>query len=124
MSVSPLLETRLRDVPGDLLSMTELSWAYLAAGRDGDAVKMAQQAAEALPPEKDALFGPDTQVELAEIKARAGSAAEAIAILRRCLGAPVESVFIGQLKLSPVWDPIRNHPAFQQLFTMKEHVGP
>ena len=120
----PLLETRLREVPDDLLSMTELSWAYLAAGRNGDAVKMAQQAAEALPPEKDALFGPDTQVELAEIKARAGSAAEAIAILRRCLGAPVESVFIGQLKLSPVWDPIRNDPAFQQLFTMKEHVGP
>ena len=24
----------------------------------------------------------------------------------------------------PVWDPIRNDPGFQQLLTMKEHVGP
>jgi hypothetical protein len=28
------------------------------------------------------------------------------------------------LKIDPVWDPIRNDPAFQQLLTVKEHVGP
>jgi hypothetical protein len=28
------------------------------------------------------------------------------------------------LKIDPVWDPIRNDPAFQQLLTTQERVGP
>ena len=32
--------------------------------------------------------------------------------------------FEPRLKIDPVWDPIRNDPGFQELLTMKEHVGP
>jgi hypothetical protein len=62
---------------------------------------------------------------LAEIEARTGASADAVSILRRLLSVPGgESVSIARLKIDPVWDPIRNDPGFQQLLTMKEHVGP
>jgi TolB-like protein/Tfp pilus assembly protein PilF len=120
-----LLEERLRELPTDISSMTKLSWVYLALKRPGDATQLAQQAANLLPPEKDVLVGNDLVTGLAEIEARTGATAEAIAILRRQLSVPAGvSVSIARLKIDPVWDPIRNDPGFQQLLTLKEHVGP
>jgi TolB-like protein len=121
----PLLEERLRELPNDISSMTQLSWVYLALKRHSDATKLARQAANRLPPEKDAIVGNDLVTGLAEIEARTGATAEAIAILRRQLSVPAGvSVSIARLKIDPVWDPIRNDPGFQQLLTGKEHVGP
>lgn len=39
-----LLESRLRQRPDDNFAMTQLSWVYLALGRNADAVRLAQQA--------------------------------------------------------------------------------
>jgi hypothetical protein len=62
---------------------------------------------------------------LAEMEARTGATADAIALLRRLLSVPAGgSVSIARLKIDPVWDPIRNDPGFQQLLAIKEHVGP
>jgi len=120
-----LLEERLRERPNEISSMTQLSWIYLALKRNSDATKLARQAAELLPPEKDALVGNLLLAGLAEIEARSGATAEAIAILRRLLTIPAgETVSIARLKIDPVWDPIRNDPQFQQLLTIKERVGP
>jgi len=120
-----LLKERLRERPNEIPSMTQLSWIYLALRRDGDAIKLARQAADLLPPEKDALVGNILLAGLAEIKARAGATADAVAILRRLLSVPAgQSVSIARLKIDPVWDPIRNDPGFQQLLTLTEHVGP
>jgi hypothetical protein len=45
--------------------------------------------------------------------------------LRRLLSIPAGyNVSIQRLKIDPVWDLIRNDPGFQQLLTMKEHIGP
>jgi serine/threonine-protein kinase len=121
----PLLEERLRERPNEISSMPQLSWVYLALKRDGDATKLARQAADLLPPEKDALVGNILLAGLAEIKARAGATADAVAILRQLLSVPAgESVSIARLKIDPVWDPIRNDPGFQQLLAGTEHVGP
>ena len=120
-----LLEERLRERPNEISSMTQLSWIYLALKRDSDAINLARQAADLLPPEKDALVGNIILAGLAEIKARAGSTADAVAILRRLLSVPAgESVSIARLKIDPVWDPIRNDPGFQQLLAGKELIGP
>jgi TolB-like protein/Tfp pilus assembly protein PilF len=120
-----LLEERLRERPNDISSMTQLSWVYLALKRNGDAIKLARQAASLLPPEKDVVVGNILLAGLAEMEARTGATAEAIAILRRLLSVPAGgSVSIARLKIDPVWDPIRNDPAFQQLLAGKEHVGP
>jgi len=62
---------------------------------------------------------------LAEIQARIGTANEAVGNLRKLLSIPAgETVSIARLKIDPVWDPIRDVPGFQQLLTMKEHIGP
>src|ERR1700676_1697660 len=120
-----LLEERLRGRPNDISSMTQLSWAYVALKRNSDATKLARQAADLLPPERDVLVGNFLLTGLAEIEARTGATADAIAILRRQLSVPAGgSVSIGRLKIDPVWDPIRNDPGFQKLLAVKEHVGP
>jgi TolB-like protein/Tfp pilus assembly protein PilF len=120
-----LLEERLRERPNDISSMPQLSWVYLALKRNEDALKLARQAANLLPPEKDVLVGNQLLTGLAEIEARTGATADAIAILRQQLSVPAGgSVSVAWLKIDPVWDPIRNDPGFQQLLALKEHVGP
>src|SRR5205085_7517501 len=121
----PLLEERLLELPNDISSMTQLSWVYLALKRNGDATKLARQAANLLSPEKDVLVGNFLLAGLAEMEARTGAMSDATALLRRLLSVPAGgSVSIARLKIDPVWDPIRNDPHFQQLLTVKEHVGP
>jgi serine/threonine-protein kinase len=80
---------------------------------------------ELLPPEKDTLIGTANLVGLAEIEAQVGLGSDAIDILRPLLAVPAgETVSIARLKIDPIWDPIRNDPGFQQLLTIKEHIGP
>jgi serine/threonine-protein kinase len=120
-----LLEARLRELPNDISSMTQLSWVYLALKRNSDATELARQAANRLPPEKDAIVGNELLTGLAEIEARTGATANAVAILHQQLSVPAGgSVSIARLKIDPVWDPIRNDPGFQQLLAGTEHVGP
>jgi TolB-like protein/Tfp pilus assembly protein PilF len=120
-----LLEERLRERPNEISSMPQLSWVYLALKRNSDATKLARQAANLLPPEKDVLVGNFLLTGLAEIEARTGATADAITILRRQLSVPAGgSVSIARLKIDPVWDPIRNDPGFQQLLSGKEQIGP
>ena len=121
----PLLEARFRERPDDTFAMTELSWVYLALGRNADALRLSRQAADLIPIEKDALTGPSFQVGLAQIEARAGAPEEAIKRLRRLLSIPAgEVASIARLKIDPVWDPIRNRSDFQQLLSGPEQIGP
>jgi serine/threonine-protein kinase len=102
-----------------------LSWVYLALNRKTDAIDIARRAVELLPFEKDAVLGSGNLAGLAEIQAHTGATSEAVENLRRLLSLPAgETVTLARLKIDPVWDPIRNDPGFQQLLTMKEHVGP
>ena len=109
----------------DGYAMFQLSWVNLALKRNADAVRFAQQATELLPVEKDAVNGPAFLASLAEIQAHAGESGEAVKTLRRVLSlAAGYYVSLQQLKIDPVWDPIRNDPGFQQLLTGKERIQP
>jgi TolB-like protein/Tfp pilus assembly protein PilF len=120
-----LVEARLQERPLELDNMIQLSWIYLGLDRNTDALKLAQQAADVLPPERDALVGSYTLYNLAVVKARTGDASGAMDILRRLLSMPAgHEVSLISLKMNPAWDPIRNDPGFQQLLTMKEQIGP
>jgi serine/threonine protein kinase/Flp pilus assembly protein TadD len=119
-----LMEARLRERPDDGFAMTQLSWVYVALGRKADALRMAHQAAEWLPIEKDAFGGPSFAVGLAQIQARTGEAPEAVKTLRHLLSIPAGiAVSVNRLKIDPVWDPIRSAPEFQQLLAGKEEIG-
>jgi len=121
----PLLEARLRERPDDNIAMTELSWVYLALGRNADALRLSRQAADSLPIEKDVVSGPYFQNGLAQIEARTGAPEEAIKRLRRLLSIPAGTeVSIARLKVDPVWNPIRDRPDFQQLLSGPEQIGP
>jgi TolB-like protein/Flp pilus assembly protein TadD len=116
-----LLETRLAGRPEDRESLTALAWVYVCLGRNADAVRVARQAADLLPIEKDALAGPYFLAGLAEIEARTGRAEDAVKILRQLITAPAGAVVsIARLKIDPVWDPIRNDPGFQKLISEPE----
>jgi TolB-like protein/Flp pilus assembly protein TadD len=121
----PLLEARFRERPDDTFAMTELSWVYLALGRNADALRFSRQAADTISIERDALAGANFQVGLAQIEARAGAPEEAINRLRRLLSIPAGgAASVAALKMDPVWDPIRNRPDFQQLLSGPEQIGP
>jgi TolB-like protein/Flp pilus assembly protein TadD len=121
----PSLEARLRERPDDSFAMTELSWVYLALGRNADALRLSRQAADSLSIEKDAVSGPSFQIGLAQIEARTGAPEEAIKRLRYLLSIPAGGeVSMARLKIDPVWDPVRNDPGFQQLLAGKEQIGP
>jgi TolB-like protein/Tfp pilus assembly protein PilF/tRNA A-37 threonylcarbamoyl transferase component Bud32 len=121
----PLLEARIREQRDDTLAMMELSWVYLALGRNGDALRLSRQAADSVSIEKDAMAGPFFQIGVAQIEAQAGAPEEAIKRLRRLLSIPAgQVVSIARLKIDPVWDPIRNRPDFPQLLSGPEQVGP
>jgi tetratricopeptide (TPR) repeat protein len=116
-----LLEARLAARPGDRISLTALAWVYVCLGRNADALRVARQAADSLPIEKDALAGPFFLAGLAEIEARTGRADEAIKILRQLITAPAgQFISLARLKIDPVWDPIRDNPDFQKLISEPE----
>jgi TolB-like protein/Tfp pilus assembly protein PilF len=116
-----LLEARLAERPEDRNSLIALAWAYVCLGRNADALRVARQAADSLPIEKDALAGPFFLAGLAEIEARTGRAEDAVKILRQLLTIPAgQFVSIARLKIDPVWDPIRNDPGFQGFLSEPE----
>src|SRR6266436_5816955 len=116
-----LLEARIAERPEDPISLTALGWVYVCLGRNADALRVARQASDLLPIEKDALAGPFFLAGLAEIEARTGHFEEAVKILRQLITVPAGSfVSIARLKIDPVWDPIRTDPGFQKLISEPE----
>ena len=101
--------------------MTEVAWIYVCLGRNADAVRIAREATESLPIEKDAVFGANFLVGLAQIDAHIGRPEEAVKILQQLLKIPAgEYISLVRLKIDPVWDPIRNDPGFQRLLSEPE----
>ena len=118
----PLLEGQLAQrAPGDRTSLTESAWVYVCLGRNDDALRIAREATEAMPIEKDAIVGAYFLNGLAQIDAHIGRSEEAVKILRRLLTIPAgEYISVTRLKIDPVWDPIRNDPGFQKLLSGPE----
>jgi len=117
-----LLEAQLAQRrPEDRTSLSELAWVYVCLGRNADALRIAREAAEALPLEKDAVFGANFLLGLAEIEAHTGKPEEAVEMLGQLLSTPSgENISVARLKIDPVWDPIRNDPGFQKLLSEPE----
>jgi serine/threonine-protein kinase len=112
-----LLEAQLAQRQSEVsTSFSELAWIYVCLGRNADALRVAREAAEAMPIEKDAVLGVNFLVGLAQIEAHTGQSEEAIKTVRQLLTMPAgEYISVARLKIDPVWDPIRNDPGFQKL---------
>jgi hypothetical protein len=87
---------------------------YALLGRDEEAIDEGQRAVELLPESRDALFGPSMALNLARIHAYVGETDAALDRIDYLLSIP--SYFsVALLRLEPWWDPLRNHPRFQEI---------
>jgi TolB-like protein/Tfp pilus assembly protein PilF len=83
--------------------------------------KALQQAAQAVKDyEGDAVNQPQAEAVLAQIQARFGDIDAAIAALPHLLEVPA-GITVADLKLNPLWDPLRKDPRFQKLIPEGQH---
>ena len=107
-------EDDIKQTPDDGPAHARLAEALAWLGQKDAALLEIKRAQDLLPETKDAFDGPQITSTAAEIHAILGDAASAVRILDGLLQRP-SSVTVAILKLSPVWDPIRNDPGFRAL---------
>ena len=109
-----LLEKKAREWPDDAQIHAELGKVYAHLGLKDEAIREGQTAVDLIPVSRDAMIGPDCLADLAEIYTIVGDYDAAIDKLEYLLEIPA-GVHIGALKVSPIWNPLREHPRFQRL---------
>ena len=102
------------------ISMLGLIDAALA--RKGEALREGHRAIELLPVEKDSLNGPAMLFNLAIIAAWVGENDLAIEQLHRATQLPASRSY-GELKLDPMFDPLRSDPRFEEILTSLAPTG-
>ena len=95
------------------------NWEVLGAidaglGRRAEAIAEGKRACELLPVSKDAWDGPSMVANLALIYTWVGERDLALDQLATSAKTP-DGITYGELKLSPVWDPIRNDSRFEKI---------
>jgi TolB-like protein/Flp pilus assembly protein TadD len=83
-------------------------------GRCDEAKAEAQRAVDLLPESKDAFDGPILVMSRARIHMMCGDADTALSLLERSLQTPA-GITVNELRLDPIWDPLRGDARFQQL---------
>jgi TolB-like protein/Tfp pilus assembly protein PilF len=91
---------------------TLLALSYAGLGEKEEALKQAQQALKDCA--DDQVSKPQAEYTLAQIQARFGDNDTAIAALPHLLQVPAGLTQVN-LKLDPLWDPLRKDPRFQKL---------
>src|SRR5438876_595856 len=89
-----------------------LAWAYAGLGEKDKALAQARQAIADYT--RDALAKPFAESTLAIVEAQFGDIDSAIAALPHLLEIP-NGVICGDLRVNPIWDPLRKDPRFQKL---------
>ncbi len=111
------LDTLKSDVlgrPEDARLLGALAIAYAGLGRKDDALRAGRRAVELMPIERDAFVGAWQLQDLAWIYVMTGEPEAAIETFDRLLSVPcVWSIEL--LLLDPRIDPLRDHPAFEEL---------
>ena len=109
-----VLEKRAKERPQDPYARSHLGYAYAGLGRKADAIREARKAVELLPVSKDAYSGVNRVWTLAAVYTMVGEHDAAIDQLEYLLSIP-SWASAWDLRLDPVWDPLREHPRFKKL---------
>ena len=119
----PIFESQVKEAPESAERHANLGWCYSFMGRKTDAIREGLRAVELKPESKDALDGVLMNCYLTLIYARCGENDLAFPLLERLLRTPGAvdstdcSITVNDLKFRWEWDPIRNDPRFQKLFS-------
>jgi TolB-like protein/Tfp pilus assembly protein PilF/class 3 adenylate cyclase len=89
-----------------------LAWAYAGLGEKEKALEQARHAIADY--DSDALAKPFAETALAIVQAQTGDIDSAIAALPHLLEVP-NGETVGDLRINPLWDPLRKDPRFQKL---------
>ena len=108
------LEQKVKDRPEDPRYRSALGKVYAWLGRKQDAIREGKAAVSIEPVTRDALAGPAYLYQLATIFAITGEHEAAFNELERLANIPT-ATWIGQLKVDPIWRPLRRLPRFQKL---------
>lgn len=105
----------LRDeYPNEPRYRVDLGKVYARLGEIEKAIYEGEKATEMVLANQDAETGPLFEMDLAEIYAWTGHKELAIDKLEYLLSVP-SLIHRNRLRLDPKWDPLRNHPRFQEL---------
>lgn len=120
MSITGFLsELRRRHVFRVAASYGSLALALVMLGEKGLALQEAVRALVTMPVSRDALAGAQVLRSAAIVHANAGAEEGAVSELEQLIQLPA-GVHVQELKLDPVWDPLRSNPRFQKL--LAEHL--
>ena len=111
-----LVQAKLASLPNDADLHAQRGVALALLGEKEAAVAEANRAMEILPESKDAFGGPSIIQAAAQVSCIVGDHVRAIEMLDGLLTRPAE-ITVAALKVDPIWDPLRNEPAFQQLLS-------
>jgi TolB-like protein/class 3 adenylate cyclase/Tfp pilus assembly protein PilF len=95
-----------------------LAWAYAGLGEREKALEQARHAIADY--DGDALAKPFAETSLAIVEAQLGDIDSAIAALPHLLEVP-NGETRGDLRVNPLWDPLRQDPRFQKLVAEEQH---
>jgi TolB-like protein/Tfp pilus assembly protein PilF/tRNA A-37 threonylcarbamoyl transferase component Bud32 len=110
------LENAIEERPEDTRLYAALGLAYAFLGQKENAVREGNRAVNLYPISKDAFEGTQYILKLAMIYTVVGEFEDAVNQLVYLLSIPCGNVVsVPILRLDPIWDPLRNHPRFQQL---------
>jgi TolB-like protein/Tfp pilus assembly protein PilF len=108
------LEQMLRNQPDYAEAICALGVIDAALGNQEDAIREGQRAVELMPVSKNAIEGPLLIKYLALIYAWTGEKDRAIERLDKAAKLP-SYLSHGQLRLHPIWDPLRGDPRFDKI---------
>jgi TolB-like protein/Flp pilus assembly protein TadD len=109
-------EKAVQETPEDGPRHALLGLIYAGLGRCDEAKAEAKRAVDLLPESRDAFDGPILAISRARIHMMCGDLDTAFALLERSLQTPA-GVTIHELRLDPIWDPLRADPRFQPMLS-------
>jgi len=113
-SARAMIEERMRSDPDDPRYYSSLGIALAGLGREAEAAELAEEGLRRMPPEREAWRGGQRLRDAALVWTMTGRYEEAIDALAKLLAIPSE-LSAWDLRLDPLWDPLRGDPRFQAL---------
>jgi TolB-like protein/predicted Zn-dependent protease len=108
------LDQRVQKAPENAQLLSQLAVVDALLKHKETAIMEAKHAVELLPISKDALIGPQIQVNLAVVYAWTNESDLAFETLGSAAKVP-NGIFYGQLKRDPYWEPLRQDPRYEEL---------